>query len=89
MGRFSVSQPAKRCSASSRKLLPKPHRFMLTGVSPGRSVQLSPPSSVKCTPFSYVSMRVRSVTLCRVPSGSVTHTPRATLPFSETVFRSR
>ena len=45
-GRFSVSQPAKRCSASSRKLLPKPHRFMLTGVSPGRSTQLSPPSSV-------------------------------------------
>ena len=33
LGRFSVSQPAKRCSASSRKLLPKPHRFMLTRCS--------------------------------------------------------
>ena len=46
VGRFASSHAAKRFSASSRKLLPKPHRFMLTGVSPGRSVQLAPPSSV-------------------------------------------
>jgi len=44
--RFSSSQRAKRRSASFTKLSPKPQRFMLTGVSPGRSVQLSPPSSV-------------------------------------------
>ena len=40
-------QPAGKTSvASFTKLSPKPQRFMLTGVSPGRSVQLLPPSSV-------------------------------------------
>ena len=36
----------KRASASFRKLRLKPHRFMDTVVSPGKAVQLSPPSSV-------------------------------------------
>ena len=86
-GSFASSQAGKRFFSWRSMSSPKPQKFMETRESPESSIQVSP-SSVKAASSPRFAILVRSTT--SVSSAfSTWQMPRATVPCSVTVLRSR
>ena len=84
---FAASQAGKRASSASKSAGVKPQRFIETRASPGKSRTVAAGSS-SCAPVGDGTSFTCSTTLARRPAASSAQTPRATLPFAESV-RSR